>query len=178
MRFCRKRFLLMRSRPRPIVSRRPLHLESLEQRTVPSAGLVTPKLPILAGGTPVGPIASPERLVTGLYYDVLNRQPNQAEVDNWMSLIKNDQLDSNQVALGFVTSTEYLAKTIAADYQQYLGRAPQAGEMTGWLNQLSGNSLTLQQITASFVSSKEYYARQGGTDFGWLTGVYQDLLGR
>src|SRR5207244_847842 len=102
----------------------------------------------------------------------------RAEINNWMALINDNALNSSQVALGFVTSNEYLSKTIAQDYQQFLGRSPQPSEVGGWLDQISLNGLTLQQITAGFLSSKEYSARKGGKNLSWLTGMYQDVLGR
>src|SRR5438132_1688529 len=177
MRFCKRRFLLGQRKPRPVTRRRPLLLESLEQRTVPSANLLS-KTVAMQPGAQGSSIASPDHLVTSLFYDVLNRQPSRAEINNWMALINDNALNSSQVALGFVTSNEYLSKTIAQDYQQFLGRSPQPSEVGGWMDQISLNGLTLQQITAGFLSSKEYYARQGGTNLSWLTGMIQDVLDR
>ena len=79
MRFCKRRFLLGQRKPRPVTRRRPLLLESLEQRTVPSANLLS-KTVAMQPGAQGSSIASPDHLVTSLFYDVLNRQPSRSEI--------------------------------------------------------------------------------------------------
>ncbi|TMQ32719.1 MAG: DUF4214 domain-containing protein, partial [Planctomycetota bacterium] len=79
---------------------------------------------------------------------------------------------------GFLTSPEYLANLITSDYHQFLGRDPEAGAVDAWLNQVNLAGLNAQQITAAFLGSPEYANNHSGTNSGWLSGVYHDLLGR
>src|SRR5262249_44133874 len=116
--------------------------------------------------------------VTGLYFDVLNRQPTQTEVNDWVSNINVLHLAPDQVVQRFLGSSDYLTNQIVNDYQQFLGRAPEIGAVDTWLQQIFVNNLTAQQVTARFLASPEYFAKQGGTNVSWLSGLYHDLLGR
>jgi hypothetical protein len=81
------------------------------------------------------------------------------------------------VVLGIESSTEYLNDQVIAMYSHYLRRpADPAGEQI-WTNFLIAGG-TLEQVAAEFTSSQEYYALHGGTDQGFITGLYGDVLGR
>lgn len=81
------------------------------------------------------------------------------------------------VAAMLAHSAEHFAYEINNIYQQFLGRgADTAGEQY-WVAQMQ-QGLTQEQLEADFIGSAEYIANHGGQGTGWVTGMYNDLLGR
>jgi len=74
-------------------------------------------------------------------------------------------------------SAEYYGDFVTAAYKKYLGRTPGAAEVAGWVTAMQ-NGLTDERVEAAFIGSPEYIADHGGAGAGWITGLYQDLLGR
>jgi hypothetical protein len=132
-----------------------LHVESLEERRVLSTA----------------------SYVSALYPTLLHRPADAAGVATWSNLIDQGALSPLQVATAFTSSAEFRSNLVVTDYQQLLGRTPQAGEIAGWLNAL-GNGLPETELASVFQGSAEYFQNHGDTNAGWLTGVYQDELGR
>jgi hypothetical protein len=81
------------------------------------------------------------------------------------------------VASGIVHSTENFDNFVIGEYATFLGRAPDAGGFQGWVNQLQ-NGMSPEAVEAGFVSSTEYIVERGNNAVQWLTGLYNDLLGR
>jgi hypothetical protein len=81
------------------------------------------------------------------------------------------------VASALTHSAESYSAFITAAYQRYLGRAPASSEVAAWVG-LMQQGLTDEQLEAGFIGSPEYIADHGGPGAGWVTGLYQDLLGR
>jgi hypothetical protein len=138
---------------------RRLGVETLEQRVVLDLGL-----------------SEAAHYASGLYFDLLNRQPGQAEVSGWVSLLTHG-FTPLQVAQGFVESPEYRSNLIARDYRTLLGREPEPFGFNNWLAAMQ-QGLLAQQVLAGFLNSNEYYTNHGGTNAGWVTGLYHDLLNR
>jgi uncharacterized repeat protein (TIGR03803 family) len=119
-----------------------------------------------------------QRFVTSVYQQLLNRAPEPAGLAHWTG-----QLDSgispSAVVLAIETapSNEYLTDLVIAMYQHYLKRAPDAGGLQTWVNRLV-QSGSIAGTVASIVSSPEYFANQGGTNTGFVNGLYTDVLGR
>jgi hypothetical protein len=145
--------------------KRQLRVECLERRE-----LLTTSLGLIPGVTD-----SPNaRLVAGLYVDLLHRLPAASEVSNWLG---TPYVQNGQVA-GLVTSSpEYRANFITDDYETLLSREPSTSEVAAWLQDLA-TGLPEKQVTAMFLGSGEYFNDQGGTNTGWLTAVYQNVLNR
>src|SRR5262249_52034484 len=75
-------------------------------------------------------------------------------------------------------SDEYRAVEMGALYRQYLHREADPAGLANGVAFLAGGG-TLEQAAAILVSSPEYLQRHGGGDLaGFLTGLYQDALGR
>jgi hypothetical protein len=74
-------------------------------------------------------------------------------------------------------SAEYYAGFITAAYQKYLGRTPLPSEVAAWVNAML-NGLSDERLEAGFIGSPEYITNHGGSGAAWVTGMYQDLLGR
>jgi uncharacterized protein YkwD len=73
-------------------------------------------------------------------------------------------------------SPESYSHFINTAYQAYLGRGPDGAGLQYWLNRMQ-QGMTDEQVEASFIGSQEYIAHHGGTS-AWISGMYQDLLGR
>lgn len=164
-------------KPKPIRRRQRPQLEVLENRTVPTGLtklLFNHPMPILPH-PPAGDVNAPQ-YVAGLYYDLLNREPNAAEVQQSASGLLAGGERWNTV-WNMLTSNEYHTRVITDQYYLYLHRAPESAGLNYWLSRMN-SGLTAQQLMAALLSSDEYYQSHGSTGTGWLTGLYQDLLGR
>jgi Ca2+-binding RTX toxin-like protein len=85
--------------------------------------------------------------------------------------------DRANVIQAIVNSAERDSDIVNSFYQQYLGRAADPVGLQVWVNALE-SGVRQEQVIAGIVSSAEYYAKHGGTDTGFLVGLYHDLLGR
>jgi hypothetical protein len=136
-------------------------VEQLEERSLFDTGL--------------SQIASAQ-FVTGLYYDLLHRQPHQAGVASWTSALVSGATRQTVIS-DFVHSPEYETNVIRHDYETVLGRDTDPDGLTHWLG-LMNSGLTEQQLLADLAGSDEAYVHNGGTPASWLVGLYEDLLGR
>jgi uncharacterized delta-60 repeat protein len=78
----------------------------------------------------------------------------------------------------FAHSPEHSIQFVAGAYQRFLKRAPDALGLNFWVGQLQAGAYADEQVEAYFLSSQEYLAAHGGTGQGWISALYQDLLGR
>jgi hypothetical protein len=148
------------SKKRKPFRKRPLGMEALEQRLVLDVGS-----------------SQASHFASGLYYDLLHRQPSHAEVDGWVYLLAHTNLSAAEMAQDFVNSPEYRTNWLENNYQSILGRAGGQIELAGWLVAMQ-EGMNEQQVLADFLLSPEYLGRVGNTNQGWITGWYQNLLGR
>ncbi len=117
------------------------------------------------------------RFIYRAYNDVLHRVGEDAGVEYFGNFLTFGGA-RGQVALTFTTTTEYLTNVVNATYQTYLGRAGDPGGVSYWVGQLENGGTTDEQLAALFISSDEFYATHGGTDGGWVDGLYHVVLGR
>src|SRR5262249_16767288 len=96
---------------------------------------------------------------------------------NAWSTALTQSLSPLQAAQEFVQSGEYESNLITRYYQTLLGRNPDSSGSSGWLGAMQ-RGLTEQQVLADLLISDEYYANHGGTNAGWVTGLYHNLLNR
>src|SRR5262249_55176212 len=107
------------------------------------------------------------------YYQLyLGRAPDQAGRDGWVQAFLKGASET-EVALGFLTSAEYLqahaddSALVMALYEDVLGRRGSAAEVQGWVNALQGGQ-NRAVVAAAFVTSLEsrtLMARGNYTDF-------------
>jgi Domain of unknown function (DUF4214) len=121
-------------------------------------------------------LPSTAQYVSALYNVILHRDPQPSEAQGWVAAV-NAGVSPMQVALAFTNSPEYRENLVRSDYQTLLGRDPSPGEVSGWVGSLQAGRSELQ-LEAAFLGSEEYYGNHGASPEGWLTGVYQDALGR
>ncbi len=82
------------------------------------------------------------------------------------------------VAQGLTQSAEYYTNFITAAYQKYLSRTPDSNGLAYWVNLMQNQGLSDEHLESGFIGSQEYIANHGGAGQGWVTGMYQNLLGR
>lgn len=114
--------------------------------------------------------------VQNLYADVLGRNCSPSEAGFWANLL-DAGTSREAVAQGFFTSRERRANFIEEYYLNYLGRAADSAGTEYWLNvwQATGGP---ELVRASLIGSGEYLQSHGGTVYGAVQGLYQDILNR
>lgn len=116
--------------------------------------------------------------VRAIYADVLGREASESEVNSWASTLSSGGTRKN-IALGFVNSDEYYGIKIREAYSLALSRAPEAEGFNYWMNALRAKRLSPEDLYSTFLTSDEmYYVKGGGTNAGYITVLYQQLLGR
>jgi hypothetical protein len=136
-----------------------------------------------ANGNSYGPagdiqIVSPNALyVTGVYHDVLGRDPDSGGLAYWSKLLGTGT-PVNAVAKAIAHSAEYYANfVIRPGYLKLLGRQADDAGVTHWTQEML-NGLTDQELEAGFVASIEFFNNAGGTNTAWIDSIYRLLLGR
>lgn len=111
-----------------------------------------------------------------IYWDILGRAPDASGSSHFQSLLSKGT-SRTQVALDILDSQESTAGTVTFFYGLALGRAPDSAGMAKWVAQLN-SGLPQQNVLAALFGSKEFFADAGSTNAGFLTALYNDLLGR
>jgi hypothetical protein len=156
-----------------------LSVEILEDRTVPAGGLT-----------------ANQATVSQLYLTLLNRPVDSAGLAFWSGLLDQGK-SATQVVVGLENSLEFRTNEVNSLYQCLLHRpADQAGlnsllvlfnnnngennenENNENNNDEGGSTNTLNTAVVLLLSSQEFFQDQGGTNAGFVTGLYQTLLGR
>jgi hypothetical protein len=81
------------------------------------------------------------------------------------------------VSTALTQSSEYYSNLIASNYLTYLGRAADSTGLGYWVKQMQGG-LSDAGLLSAFVASPEYYRHAGNSNLGWVSAMYQNLLGR
>ncbi|HEX6492092.1 MAG TPA: DUF4214 domain-containing protein, partial [Candidatus Dormibacteraeota bacterium] len=115
--------------------------------------------------------------VEDLYHDILGRLGADPEVAYWAGqLAKGEPREA--VAAFFSTSQEVYGRDVDAAWQQLIGHAPDPAGRAYWVSAL-GNGAYDETLLAELASTSTYYAGHGGgTDRGFITALYRDILGR
>ncbi|MDP4219800.1 MAG: phage tail protein [Bacteroidota bacterium] len=89
-----------------------------------------------------------------------------------------DPSDCSQVLKSILGSDEYFTKLIGSLYQTYLRRPAEPNGLNTYLNILKAGGRS-EQVLIGIISSQEYFTTQcGATNAGYVSEIYQDLLGR
>ena len=90
-----------------------------------------------------------------------------------------DLLSASTVAVtsGVVLSTEGFKDFVTTEYNALLHRPPDNAGLQAWVAQLS-NGGPPEAVEAGIVASDEYFKNHGSNATQWVTGLYNDLLGR
>ena len=118
--------------------------------------------------------------VLASYTDVLGRTPATSDsgVQYWVTQIAGGA-SRTAIAGSFNGSDEYRLLKISQAYHDVLGRAPDPGGQSYWLNQMRAGAVQPDDTHRTFLSTDEFYAVQGGgTDPGYVSALYRDIIGR
>lgn len=117
-----------------------------------------------------------QALVNRAYVALFARNAAGADLWAWDARLRRG---STPVALGtsLTSSEEFRQRFLIRSYDRFLRRTPAAGELSGWSATMRAGR-TQPQVEAAFLGSAEFYARSGATPTGFVTGLYQNVLGR
>jgi virginiamycin B lyase len=111
-----------------------------------------------------------------VYGDLLHRAVDPVGQSGW-----TDELNagvSRQIIVSRIEqSVEYRTDEVQHLYQQFLQRSAEPGGLNGWVSAL-GSGMTIQQVEAAMAGSPEFFQNAGGTNQGFVTALYSDLLHR
>jgi hypothetical protein len=92
-----------------------------------------------------------------VYQAVMGRSPDSAGKSYWLSQLNNGNMDRNQVAYQFVTSTEQFSMKVIHWYSAYLNRGPGSiDDVNYWVSALQ-NGVRDENVIANFTGSQEYF---------------------
>jgi Domain of unknown function (DUF4214) len=114
--------------------------------------------------------------LTGLYNDLLDRAPDVGGFDYWLTRLEAGE-SAFQVALGFSTSPERDRDVVIIDYELYLNRTPDSQGLNSWVGALEGGAGRIN-VLAGILASQEYFNRHGADANTFVSGLYNDVLGR
>jgi hypothetical protein len=117
-----------------------------------------------------------QRYVAAAYQDLLQRPVDPGGLTYWSDLLEQGTPRS-AAAKALTHGAEYYATIVRPVYQKFLGRPADDSGLAFWVGQMQ-QGLTDERLEAYFVGSAEFYAKAGGSDKGWVDGMYQSLLGR
>lgn len=120
--------------------------------------------------------AQDQVFVQHLYEDLLGRDPVVGDDQPWLNLLASGTSQAT-VAQAILESPEHLHRLVNSMYQQLLGRTAETQGLNFWTNLLTHGS-DESTVRAEIAASDEFFNRAGGTNDGFLTALYQDLLGR
>ena len=115
-----------------------------------SGFIASPEYYAKAGSTDAG-------WVTKLYADVLNRPAAPSEVAGWTSALSRG-MRRDQVAMGFLLSTEHLTTVVNGYYVDLLGRGIDPSGQRTWVGILQAGGRD-EAIIGGIIASAEYYGR-------------------
>jgi len=147
------RFVILEQRRSPMA----LELELLEERALLST-------------TPT------QIYVASLYHQLLQRDTDPAGLAYWSAKLDAGEQPS-QVVQEIQASSEYQTLELQNLYHQLLGRTGELAGVQSWTRALNAG-LTIEQVEGGFLGSPEYFQKAGGTNTGFLTALYQDVLDR
>lgn len=114
--------------------------------------------------------------VCALYEDLLGRLADPGGLVTWQAALSSGESRS-QVALAILSSQEYRTDLITAYYEKFLDRAPDPAGLSTWLFAFASGASD-EQVIGSILATPEFWADAGSTPSGFVTGLYENLLGR
>jgi cyclophilin family peptidyl-prolyl cis-trans isomerase len=121
-------------------------------------------------------VATNSQFVNKLFHDDLGRDVDPAGSAYISPLLDSGQVNRTQVGLAVTTSPEARMVQVEMIYTTLLSRAadPQGMSNSVQFLQLGGS---LVQLRAVLLASPEYFQKHGNNSVGFVTALYQDVLG-
>ncbi len=123
----------------------------------------------------IGASTANQVYVANVYQLLLSRAPD-ASSSVWVNALNNGVTPAT-VVLDIEGSTEYLSDQVSTLYNRYLGRNPDPDGEQAWTNTLLAGG-TLEEVAEGLTASQEYFVLHGGTNQGFITGLYGEVLYR
>ncbi|MGH7749396.1 MAG: DUF4214 domain-containing protein, partial [Candidatus Dormibacteria bacterium] len=95
-------------------------------------------------------------------------------LQNYSTQLDAGQTTRQQVATAVESSDEWRTRTVTLLFRALLGRPADAASLGYYVQQL--RSTTVEDVTAGIAASQEYFARAGGSNDGYVSALYHDLL--
>jgi hypothetical protein len=114
--------------------------------------------------------------VAALFQQLLGRAPDRGELIHFTSMLAQDAPRSS-VVQGIEAMPEFQTDAVTALYQNLLGRAPDAAGLNAFVTAMQ-SGWTIDDVAAAIMGSDEYFQLHGGSNTGFVTGLYHDLLQR
>lgn len=111
-----------------------------------------------------------------LINDLFRRNPSESEVESLVTRLDGGTSYSTIVSQ-FLASNDYFTSALSDIYQRLLGRPLDNGGAQFWINNLRAGG-TLDGITAAIAASSEFFFKNGGSNSGFVTALYRDVLQR
>jgi hypothetical protein len=132
--------------------------------------------PLTATGLPVdcGQSTATRCAVGAVYRDLLARPVDGAALQYYSAQLDAGQATRQQVATAIQNSDEWRSRMVTLLFKALLGRPADTASVGYYAPQL--RSGTVEDVTAVIAASQEYFARAGGSNDGYVSALYHDLL--
>ncbi len=111
-----------------------------------------------------------------VYIELLGRCPDQAGYSYWKSRL-DAGTSPEAFARAIARTPEAVGRVVDDAYQTMLGRPADAAGRAFWVGRLLRHG-RYDQLLADLAASGEFWSKAGGTNVGFVTRVYEQLLGR
>jgi hypothetical protein len=137
-----------------------IRVEKLENRCLPATGLT-----------------ASQEFISQVYLDLLGRAADPAALAGWSALVDSG-VSREQVVMDIETAptNEYQSDLVDQMYEKLLDRPADPAASSGWAQYLDQNGV--EATMAGIAGSTEFFQDAGGTNTGFLSLLYQDLLNR
>lgn len=116
-----------------------------------------------------------EAFIKGLYQSTLLRAPDAAGLANWLTALNANAQTREQIAYGFVNSTENRTNQVTFFYKYFLNRTPDQPGLNNHVAYLQSGADEAQLMT-NFILSPEFSGQNNNASFVNL--MYYAILGR
>lgn len=93
--------------------------------------------------------------ITGLYNDILGREPTATDITYWTGFLGGGQSRST-LAFMFAYSEESYRRTVANVFVQFLHRQPTAADYSNWVPLLQNRTITVSRMVELLLASSEF----------------------
>jgi|GEM_PF-5099181 hypothetical protein len=114
--------------------------------------------------------------VSALFWSILDRAPNAAELEQWAAEIVEAGVSLSELTRALLESPEHLCRRIQEAAVVLLGRFMSEAEQQALMAVLQSGSLRIEHLWIELITSPEYIQRVGNGD-NFITAVYRDVLG-
>lgn len=125
--------------------------------------------------TPTMSATEARSFVTGLYVDLLGRNPDAGGLSSHMQRLLSGASQST-IVHAFTHSPEYVGRVVDGMYLSYLHRRADPVGRAAWVSAMV-SGVSENEVATAFVTSVEYAARRA-TNSSFVDGLYRDILGR